>query len=168
MTISICRSHCRNVGSRYAALHGSYCYCSNNTITPRSRYGDRACSLKCSGNKFEACGASGYLSIYDGNPKAKTILYYITCTKILVLWLVESRSLFKQIIASGDKTSYCKPFGLTRVQKLFTIVLSVRITLECSVFPIQFSDVCSKNEANKKVYVRNSTRGKCSRRSACV
>ena len=41
------------------------------------------------------------------------------------------------------------------------------ITLGCSVFPIQSSD-CSRNEANKKEYVRNSTLGKCSRRSACV
>ena len=41
-------------------------------------------------------------------------------------------------------------------------------TVECSVFPIQSSDVYSKNEANKKENMRNSTRGKCYRRSACV
>ena len=35
-----------------------------------------------------------------------------------------------------------------------------KLHLECSVFPIQSSDVFSiKNKANKKEYVRNSTRG---------
>ena len=51
--------------------------------------------------------------------------HYITCTKILVLWLVDSRSLFYLFIESDDKTSYCTPFGSARVQKLFTIALIV-------------------------------------------
>ena len=41
-------------------------------------------------------------------------------------------------------------------------------TLECSVFPKQSSDVCAKNEANKKEYVLNSTWGKCSRCGECA
>ena len=74
----------------------------------------------------------------------------ITCTKILVLWLVESHSLFQLFIASGDKTSHCTPFGSARMQKLFTIDFSVHITLECSVFSIQSSDVCSKTRLMRK------------------
>ena len=53
-----------------------------------------------------------------------SILFYITCTKILFLWLIRVHY-FKLFIESGDKTSYCTPFGLARVQKLFTIALIV-------------------------------------------
>ena len=55
------------------------------------------------------------------------IIFYITCTKILVLRLVESHSLFELFIASGYKTFYCTLFRSARVQKLFTIALSVLI-----------------------------------------
>ena len=50
---------------------------------------------------------------------------------------------------------------LAEVQKLFTIALIVymKIISECSVFP---------DEAYKKDYVQNSSRGKCNRCSACV
>ena len=78
---------------------------------------------------------------------SSTNLDNITCTKILVLWLVELHSLFWLFIPQGDKTSYCTTFGSARVQKLFTIALTI---LECSVFPIQSSDVCSKTRLIKK------------------
>ena len=40
--------------------------------------------------------------------------------------------------------------------------------LECSVFLIQSSDVCFKDEADKKNQMGNSTWVKCSRCSVCV
>ena len=67
MTIDACRSHCRGSRTRYAALQGSItCYCSDQIFTLHSESGDRNCNWKCLGNKFEACGAQNYLSIYDG------------------------------------------------------------------------------------------------------
>ena len=44
--------------------------------------------------------------------------------------------------------------GLARVQKLFTITLSVHIYIRVFSTPIQSSDAYSKNEANKKEYMR--------------
>ena len=62
------------------------------------------------------------------------IFFYITCTKILILWLVESRSLFQLFIASGDKTSYCTEFGSANMQKLYTIALSIHIFISVQHF----------------------------------
>ena len=84
------------------------------------------------GNKF-----SYYCNLCELKERALTYLcgshrintYYITCTKILVLLLDESHSLVWLFIASGDKTFHCTPFGSARVQKLFTIALSVHICI---------------------------------------
>ena len=51
---------------------------------------------------------------------------------------------------------------------LYTIALVVYIYIRVIVFPIQFSDVCSKMRLIRKTTCDSSTRGKCSRRSACV
>ena len=50
------------------------------------------------------------------------------------------------------------------MQKLYTALSDY--TLERSVLPIQSSDVCSKNKANKKECVQNSRQSKGSRCSA--
>ena len=52
--------------------------------------------------------------------------------------------------------------------KYFPLQAAFTITLQSSVFLIQYLDVCAKKEANEKECVLNSTRDKCSRRSACV
>ena len=63
------------------------------------------------------------------------ISFYITCTQILFLWLVESRSLFQLFIAPGDKTSYCNVFWSANVQKLLTFALSIHIFFSVQNFP---------------------------------
>ena len=74
-----------------------------------------------------------FLSLYNFHFKCSSfwvhshILCYITCKKILVLWLVESRLLFQLFIASGDRTSYCTAFRSANVQKWFTIALRIHI-----------------------------------------
>ena len=82
MTINACRSHCRSLESeiRYAALHGSItCHCSDRILTPKSKSRDRDCNSKCLGNKFEACGANNYLSIYDGKNNMTKDNNYVVC-----------------------------------------------------------------------------------------
>ena len=65
-------------------------------------------------------------------------------------------------IGSGDKTS-CIPFGLW-------VGKSQSAHLHYSVLYCQEIFVCSKNEANKKEYVRKSTgtQGKCNGCSVCI
>ena len=81
--------------------------------------------------------------------------YYITCTKILVLWLVKSRSLFWVIIMfieSGDKASYCTPFGSARVQNGLLLHSSF-IFIESSVvhyFQYNLRTFCSKTRLFRK------------------
>ena len=64
-----------------------------------------------------------------------TIMIYIPCTKILVLWLVESRLSFELFIASGDKTSYYTPFGSAKIiyyctqRSLYIRVISIFNTI---------------------------------------
>ena len=91
--------------------------------------------------------------------------YHITCTKIIVLCV----HFLKLFIASGAKTFICTMFRSARVQKWVTFALGVHITLECSVFPIKSSDVCSnleeaiKRRERAKLYAGQMQQTQCVR-----
>ena len=77
-------------------------------------------------------------------------MFYITCTKILVLWLVDSCSLFQLFIESGDKTSYCTPFGRQECKNYFTIVLIVYFYIRVFSISNTIFGRLLQDEANKK------------------
>merc|ERR1712176_383643 len=71
-TIGKCRNICFGAGYRFAAMqNGNECYCDDSY----SKYGqlaDSECSVPCSGNNAEFCGAKLKNSVYTAEAIAST------------------------------------------------------------------------------------------------
>ncbi|KAI9818427.1 MAG: hypothetical protein M1827_000486 [Pycnora praestabilis] len=67
MTVASCVSFCQNVGSNFAGVEWSQeCYCGNSIANGATLVADQTqCSMTCSGNSSEYCGAGNRLNIYN-------------------------------------------------------------------------------------------------------
>lgn len=71
MNGSTCAAFCSDKKFVYAGTeYGDECYCGNKLGEPATLQNDTKCSMPCSGNSSEACGAANFLSIYFANKDA--------------------------------------------------------------------------------------------------
>ncbi|KAK4441988.1 pectate lyase superfamily protein-domain-containing protein [Podospora aff. communis PSN243] len=82
MTLSMCAEFCQVEQNQtyYAVEYASECYCGNGLSRGFVRVDDSQCSMGCSGNSSESCGAGDRLSLWGpGNVEAPVGFKYYNC-----------------------------------------------------------------------------------------
>ncbi|KIR79550.1 transmembrane receptor [Cryptococcus gattii E566] len=65
MTSKVCRTTCGNKGFSLSAVeYGTQCFC-GNSLSGGTQAPASSCSMACSGNSSETCGAAGYLDLFN-------------------------------------------------------------------------------------------------------